>query len=180
MEGERSHIGGRYCSVCGRRISVSDGDRYTCNNCKKEENKIMKRIITPFVNGKFKLEFGDYILFQEYEQGEHDGEEYNYNVTKPILAIYLGCFVADQTLGFNYVRWNNENHLVYVTNEHVTRYALNKQVNEIEHHIEWDDYIDILGHWKNKPNWKEIIVAYRKQNTKEEVNSIEIDWENLR
>ena len=40
MEGERSYIEGRYCSVCGRRISLSDGDRYTCNNCKKEENKI--------------------------------------------------------------------------------------------------------------------------------------------
>ena len=39
-----------------------------------------------------------------------------------------------------------------------------KEVEKIESHIEWNDYIDILGHWTYKPDWKEIIQKYRKQN----------------
>lgn len=59
------------------------------------------RKLNTFLENLSKLKFGDFILFQEYV--------YNYNVknfeiSKPILAIYLGYFVADQTLGFNYVK----------------------------------------------------------------------------
>ena len=107
------------------------------------------------------LKFGDYILFQKYDY-LHDYNEYK--ISKPILAIYLGSFIADQTLGFNYVKWNNENHSVYITNKHVTNYRVYKEVEKIESHIEWNDYIDILGHWTYKPDWKEIIQKYRKQN----------------
>ena len=107
------------------------------------------------------LKFGDYILFQKYDY-LHDYNEYK--ISKPILAIYLGSFIADQTLGFNYVKWNNDNHSVYITNKHVTNYRVCKEVEKIESHIEWNDYIDILGHWIYKPKWKEIIQAYRKQN----------------
>jgi len=134
----------------------------------------VRRSLNKFLDNK--LEFGDYILFQEYQQDKHDGTQYHYKVTKPILAIYLGCFVADQTLGFNYVRWNNENHTVYVTNEHVTKYPTCKEVEKIESHIEWSDYIDILGHWKIKPRWREIIKSYRQQNLKQNVCSDEIEW----
>ena len=133
----------------------------------------VRRSLNRFIDAK--LEFGDYILFQEYEQGKHDGTQYYYKISKPILAIYLGYFVADQTIGFNYVRWNNENHTVYVTNEHVTKYTTCKEV-EIEQHIEWSDYIDILGHWKHKPKWKEIIKSYRQQNLKQNMLSDEIEW----
>jgi hypothetical protein len=122
------------------------------------------------------LEFGDYILFQEYTQDKHDGVQYHYKVSKPILAIYLGYFIADQAIGFNYVRWNNERHTVYVTNEHVMRYPVCKEVSGIEQHIEWSDYIDILGHWKKKPNWKEIISAWRSENLNENISSNEINW----
>ncbi len=135
-----------------------------------------ERIIDRFLNGHKNnrtTEFGDYILFQEYKEAEHDGKQCHYTVSKPILAIYLGCFVADQTLGFNYVRWNNENHTVRITNEYVTNYPICKEVQEIENHIEWDDYIDILGHWKQKPKWQEIIKAYRKQNLKQNISSSE-------
>lgn len=120
-------------------------------------------------------EFGDYILFQEYKEGEGKDGKNNFNISKPRLVIYLGCFVADQTLGFNYVRWNNENHTVYVTNEYVTKYPVCKQVKEIEQHIDWNDHIDILGHWKTKPKWREIIKSYREQNTEENVMADEFD-----
>jgi hypothetical protein len=135
-----------------------------------------KRIINKFIGGTSKLEFGDYILFQEYVQGLHDGIQYHCTISKPIMAIYLGCFIADQTIGFNYVRWNNDRHSVYITNEYVTRYRTCKEVKEIESHIEWCDVIDILGHWKQKPNWKDIIKSYRKQNTEINMKSDEIVW----
>jgi len=138
-----------------------------------------KRKIKTFLNSDSIFEFGDYILFQIYEQGNYDGKHYNYNVSKPIMAIYLGCFVADQTIGFNFIRWNNDKHTVYITNEHVINHPTCKEVEKIESHIEWDDYIDILGSWKNKPNWKQIIAEYRKQNTKDIINSNEIDFDNL-
>lgn len=110
------------------------------------------------------MKFGDYILFQEYKQAEHNGKQYLYKISRPTMAIYLGCFVADQTIGFNYVKWNNDNHSEFITNEHVTNYRVVKEVEEIQCHVEWDDCIDILGYWKNKPGWREILHAYRKQN----------------
>lgn len=113
-------------------------------------------MLNKFGSFKNKIEFGDYLLFQEYSD--------NGTVSKPILAIYLGYFVADQTIGFNYVQWNNEHRTVYITNEYVKKYPVVKQVKEIQSHIEWgDSYIDILGHWIVKPSWKLIIKAYRKQ-----------------
>lgn len=115
------------------------------------------------------LNFGDYILFQEYT---YDGEQYK--ISKPVMAIYLGLFVADQTLGFNYVRWNNDRHTEYITNEYVTNFGVCKQVKGIYSHIEWNDYIDILGKWKNKPTWKDIIKSYRNENTDLFINEDEI------
>lgn len=122
------------------------------------------------------MHFGDYILFQEYRQGKFEKDQFHYEISKPILAIYLGCFVADQTIGFNYVRWNNDNHTVCHSNEYVTNYKQCQQVLGVEDHIEWDDMIDILGYWENKPNWKEILKSYRKQNTNQKISSDEIDW----
>lgn len=119
----------------------------------------MKRTLNRFSN--IKLEFGDYILFQEYVL-----KDKQFHISKPIMAIYLGMFIADQTSGFNYVRWNNDNHIVYINNENVKNYPTCKEVSGIESHIEWDDYIDILGVWKCKPKWKDIIKVYRTQNKK--------------
>lgn len=135
-----------------------------------------KRKLNTFIEHG-RMEFGDYILFQEYCQKKHDGKQYHFEVSRPIMAIYLGFFVADQTIGFNYIRWNNDNHSVWVSNEHVKNYRVVKEVDQIECHVEWNDYIDILGHWKNKPGWKEILKAYRKQNLKEKTNESEINWD---
>lgn len=131
--------------------------------------KNSKRKLKTFIKHK-NMEFGDYILFQEYEYS-HDTPEAKYLVSKPIMAIYLGIFVADQAVGFNYVRWNNDNHTEFVTNEYVTNAPICKQVGGIENHIEWDDYIDILGYWKKKPKWKQIIKSYRKQNLRQQINN---------
>tara|TARA_R110000772_G_scaffold43995_1_gene101236 strand:- start:42860 stop:43258 length:399 start_codon:yes stop_codon:yes gene_type:complete len=121
----------------------------------------MKKKIKTLLNSDgLKLQFGDYILFQEYTSDKD-----NFNISKPILAIYLGNFIADQTLGFNYVRWNNDNHIVYITNEHVTKLPMVKEVEKIESHVEWNDFIDILGVWDNRPGWKQILQKYRNQNT---------------
>lgn len=143
-------------------------------DCLTFEEKIEapKRRLNNFIYGP-KMDFGDYVLFQEYRSNARD---HTLRVSRPILAIYLGCFVIDQTLGFNYVKWNNDKHIVYVTNENVTRYPTCKEVSGIDQHIEWMDYIDILGHWKHKPGWKEIIKSYRLQNLNQSVNSDQIQW----
>lgn len=135
----------------------------------------MKKL-NKFTDNFDKLEFGSYILFQKYTHKNCDDNVYNYGISKPILAIYLGSFVADQTLGFNYVKWNNDKRIVYITNEHVTNYPVLKEVEEIENHIEWYDYIDILGIWKNKPDWKQILLEYRKQNEKNVISEDEIEF----
>ena len=46
-----------------------------------------KRKLNTLLNNLADLTFGDYILFQEYRQGEHDGVQYKANVTSPIYAI---------------------------------------------------------------------------------------------
>lgn len=145
------------------------------NNTESLTEIVPPRKLNTFLGHVGKIEFGDYLLFQEYTQLEHDGEQYNYCIDKPILVIYLGCFSADQTLGFNYVKWNNDRHI----ERNSTGYISNKQVEDIGCHIEWSDYIDIVGHWKVKPKYGQILSAYRKQNTKEKVRSDEIDWHKM-
>jgi len=127
-----------------------------------------KRIIKNFLSSDVNPKFGDYILFQEYVQGNRVNNEYTAIVSKPKLVIYLGVFVADQTLGFNYIEWINDNHFVKIEG---TNYKEIKEVGEIQSHIEWGDYIDILGHWSSRPNWKEILSAYRNQNTDEIISA---------
>lgn len=134
-----------------------------------------KRKLNTFIKSR-NITFGDYLLFQEYTKKEHDGTQYSYAVSKPMLVIYLGMFVCDQTIGFNYVKWINEDHTKRITNEHVTNFKVWEQVGNITCHIEWDDYCDILGHWETRPNWKEIIKSYRKMNTETIIQSDKIDW----
>lgn len=135
----------------------------------------MKKRLNTFIKSRG-ISFGDYILFQEYKQGKHDGEQYFLEICNPILVIYLGEFICDQTIGFNYVKWLNTNHSEKITNEYVTNHRRWKTVEEIDQHIEWMDYIDILGYWKHKPNWKEIMIGYRKMTHEKIIGAKEIDW----
>jgi len=121
----------------------------------------MKKL-NPFSDNCNQLKFGDYILFQEYQDRNYKGV---FKVTKPIFAIYLGFFVADQAFAFNYVKWVNENR---------------EEVYDIDNHIEWSDYINILGIWKVKPTWQEIISKYRNQEIDEYVDSDDIDWNDIK
>lgn len=133
------------------------------------------RQLKTYSDNSNKLEFGDYILFQEYTNRKIVGDDYQYKISKPIFGIYLGGFIADQAFGFNYVKWINEKRIVYITNENVTNYPKFKEVKNIDKHIEWYDYIDILGIWKNKPNWKQILSEYRKQNDKTVIQENEFE-----
>lgn len=128
-----------------------------------------KRVLNTYITSGYKLKFGDYILFQKYTPKDDQ-----YEVSKPILAIYLNCFVADQTIGFNYIVWNNDNHTISISIDGVM-HKYNQEVEQIDNHVEWMEYIDILGYWENRPNWKQIIKAYRKQNTKEVIDNNEFE-----
>jgi hypothetical protein len=124
----------------------------------------MKRKLNTFIENFNKLSFGDFILFQEYKQQNYNFErkEYDYLVSSPILAIYIGWGVFDQTIGFQYILWQKDSKETYDV--------------EINYHIEWSNYIDILGVWKYKPNWKEILFAWRKYNKNVIIQSNQIDW----
>jgi hypothetical protein len=108
------------------------------------------------------LRCGDFILFQEYSQGQYDGTQHSYEVSKPAFAIFVGLRVCDQTLEFGYVMVQNAQRSF--------------EIPEVDYHIEWNDYADILGHWSSRPSWKEILAAYRKQAPAGEVLADQIDW----
>ena len=109
------------------------------------------------------LTFGDFILFQEYKQGKCVDGKYNYTISKPIMGVFVNSFLADQTIGFHYIEWVNDNKLI-------------DYEPEMKYHIEWDDYINILGQWKIRPTWRAILKAYRTQNIQKTINSEEINW----
>lgn len=136
----------------------------------------MKKI-NKFSDNCDKLQFGDYILFQEYRSKTVDGK-YEFDVSKPIFAIYLGFFIADMAMSFNYVKWINEKQYDVTTNESGKSYSNIREVSGIDSHFEWSDYIDILGIWKVRPTWKEIISKYRNQETNGSVKEFDIDWVN--
>lgn len=129
-----------------------------------------KRTINPF-GENIDLKIGDFILFQEYKSEYKDGH-YQYNISKPIYAIYLGFYILDMALAFNYVKWINNNREM-VTNE--KGYSSIKEITEIQYHIEWDDFVDIIGHWNHRPTKQELLTAYRKYNTKSIILSDEIN-----
>ena len=47
---------------------------------------------------------------------------------------------------------------------------------KIETFAEWMEYGDLLGKWKYKPNWKEMLSAYRNMNKDSITHSDEINW----
>ena len=120
-----------------------------------DETTTIRELNTFLKSNKFK--FGDYLLFQEYK---YDSHIKLWAVSKPILAIYLGAWICDQAIAFHYIQHINENHWFV----DVDGYNQPKEVGKVEDHIEWYDYVDILGHWEKRPTWKEIIISYRKQN----------------
>jgi hypothetical protein len=111
--------------------------------------------LNKFTKNLESLSFGNYILFQEIIQSDESNKICI--VSNPILAIYLGWFPADQTVGFNYIKWNNDKRLIRTVDNN---YEI-KEVDSIYCHIEWTNYIHMLGIWNNKPNYKEILLAYR-------------------
>lgn len=140
----------------------------------EETIEVPPKRVNSFLGGATKYEFGDFILFQDY-----NSQNGSYNVSKPIMAIFLGTFIADQTLGFNYIRWINDQHVVVINNENITGYRTCKEVGDIENHIEWFDYVDILGHWRKKPGWKEILQCYRLMNRNLTEKGIETNFDLL-
>jgi len=108
----------------------------------KELNTLIKNCGT--------LRFGDFILLQLYKRQGYDRniECYRYEIMKPTLALFLGLMPCDQTIGMEYVPWLKNDF---------------NRSPELEQHVEWDDYIDILGHWSDRPTFKELRNAFRKQ-----------------
>ncbi len=105
-----------------------------------------------FYNKTFK--FGDFILIQNYKQKHKDGK-YVYVVEKPELGIFLNYFPADQTIGFDYIKWIKDS----------IPFEIDFSARDfMSSHYDWDDHLELLGSWKYRPNWEEILESYRKAN----------------
>ncbi len=122
-----------------------------------------KRKLNTFIKSSKDWKFGDFIIFQEYSEREYDyvEKQYNYKISRPITGIFINNFVADQTIGFDFIKWTRD---------------FPKDQASISCHIEWSDYIDVLGHFKYKPTWKEMLKCFRTQNFDKIIKSNEIDW----
>ena len=99
------------------------------------------------LSGYDDLNMGDYFLFQTYKDVNNCGD--NMHIFEPELAMFIGYIFVDQAIGCRYIPWVKDGYV---------------EDAEIEDHIEWYDFMDILGHWDHKPSYKEIITAYRKKN----------------
>jgi hypothetical protein len=118
----------------------------------------MKKINT-LINSEHTPRFGNFILFQEYVPNEIDNN-ISYEVTRPILAVVLDIFTASQTIGFHYIR--------YIPDFSKSMFNTPK----VESHIEWNEYIDILGLWTHKPSFKEYRDAARNRERKNGVDDM--------
>ena len=101
------------------------------------------RSLNTFYKQLGKIKVGDIILFQEYKDSNYNEpdipKEYT-KVSKPIYAIYMGLYVYDMALVMKYCRVPKE---------------FNKEQSiTLQEHVEWGDFIDILGKWTRKPMWK--------------------------
>jgi hypothetical protein len=84
-----------------------------------------------------RMKMGDWFLFQILE-----GEEEDYAVLKPQLAIFLGYDVWDQAIACYYV-------------------SLKSKDAEPVGFGEWTDYMRILGTWRFRPPFRELRHAYQ-------------------
>lgn len=114
----------------------------------KANNKEIKTFTDSAIEKPFG--FGEYILFVEYSNFNSETQTFE-SVSKPTLAIIVDEWICDMAIAFDYVVWSNFN-----------RRNSNNATKEILTHIEWNDFIDILGRWENKPTYKEMLEAYRK------------------
>ena len=92
------------------------------------------------------FKIGDFILLQEYI---YDFDNKAFNISSPILVIFIRHFVADQTLGIDAIKWTKD-----FTYDTIEQYSF----------IEWHDYIDILGHWSKRPTFRELRQAFTNKN----------------
>lgn len=92
------------------------------------------------------FKIGDFILLQEYI---YDFENKRFNVGEPVLVMFVRHFVADQTIGFDAIKWTKD-----FSNHEIEQFSF----------IEWHDYIDILGHWPKRPTFRELKAAFMTRN----------------
>jgi len=133
-----------------------------------------ENILNTFISCSKNWKFGDIILFQEYKQQSYDNENkrYDYKVGKPKLVSYLKSEVCDQTIGFDYIEYKGD---FFWEKSEKKRDMYPENTKGI--HVEWDDYINILGYWKSMPTFRELLSVYRKYETKKMVNEDDIFWE---
>jgi hypothetical protein len=100
--------------------------------------------------------FGDFILFQHIKDEKV--------ISRPILGIFTSFTIWDQALVMNFIQnkraWTFSHELI--TNpEGGYKMLIGFLDDEIETIQFWTDNINVLGHWKNKPNLSELKSALK-------------------
>lgn len=102
-----------------------------------------------WMNYEEKPKFGDWILFRRIcKRG----------IGRPILALCVGHTIYDQSLVLEYV----ENYRGFHHNSELLNlstgcyYPVSDNDRKVENVIFWFDDIQILGHWKSKPSFRQL------------------------
>lgn len=133
------------------------------------ENKEYHCILNTLLNSKIgKYQFGDIMLFQEYKSiWDKSARKDIFLVSKPKLVCVLCLGIADQAIEIEYIQYRGDNYWELDKNQR-KKYNLPKDLHwNIDSHIEWTDMINILGYWKSFPNFRELLSAYRKYETRD-------------
>lgn len=117
--------------------------------------KVFNTTINTYSDCSSTLNVGDYILFQTFDKVNYG--KGNVTISKPIYAIYLGGFINEDLIGFNFVRWINPKHKIKFNGM-----VVGKEATRIDYHIEYVNYVHIIKSWKNRPNFNELLTEFRK------------------
>lgn len=113
-----------------------------------------------WMNYKDKPKMGDWLLFRHICNEKE--------ISEPILALVIGHTIWDQALVLEYVtEWrtweaNTEYNCNPKYNLYVSLSFIDKETKQIQF---WTDDIQVLGHWKIKPNFKQLLKSYRNAKT---------------
>jgi hypothetical protein len=97
----------------------------------------------------------------EHIIGSHNGSK----ITQPILCKWVSLHAIDQASCYSFIiPWRSFHFFTY-PNADALEFSEPWCVNnppKLYPIIEWNDWINVLGEWDKKPNWKELLPAFRK------------------
>ncbi len=101
-----------------------------------------------FLKHQIKLKYGDWILLQEFKKPSFNCDEPIFIVQKPKLALFLKAEIYNNRIGFEYIERTKD---------------FDCRKNYPTFSCDPEDKIEILGHWVNRPSFKELCRSYKNR-----------------